>query len=191
MPRGAAAYPPAPRARLSRRLKRHCNSGQRPALPSPQAPQCSAASGPAAAGATASGAVTPARSRPGGSSGVAKAAPLPSWSQPIKDSVRGPAEAPLCAHLRTPGVHRGCGRRKPSELGIVTLAAQEIPICGEGATREEAVVALVDAALDYCDVYQDRIELFSHTDSARTQGLMLKLLRCGANRDAVRHELGV
>jgi antitoxin (DNA-binding transcriptional repressor) of toxin-antitoxin stability system len=77
------------------------------------------------------------------------------------------------------------------ELGVVTLAVEEIPVYGEGATRKEAVVALVDAVLDYCDVYQERIELFSHMDSPRTQGLMLKLLRCGNDRDAIRHELGV
>ena len=77
------------------------------------------------------------------------------------------------------------------ELGVITLAVQEIPIYGEGHTRDEAGSALIDAALDYVVVYEERIELFSYGDSPKTQGLMLKLLRCRGDREAIKKTLGL
>ena len=77
------------------------------------------------------------------------------------------------------------------ELGLLTISVAEIPIYGEGQGREEAAESLVDAALDYSRVYEERIELFSRVDSALTQAYMLRLLRCGGDRIAIGHALGV
>lgn len=77
------------------------------------------------------------------------------------------------------------------ELGVLTISVDEIPIYGEGRSREQAVESLVDAALDYARVYEERIELFSHVDSPLTQAHMLKLLRCGGDRAALKQALGV
>jgi len=75
------------------------------------------------------------------------------------------------------------------ELGVITIAVTEIPIYGEGKCHEEAIESLIDAAVDYSAVYLSRIELFSHIDPPRTQGLMLKLLRCEGDRAAIRQAL--
>ncbi|MBT9177144.1 MAG: hypothetical protein DDT20_01474 [Firmicutes bacterium] len=77
------------------------------------------------------------------------------------------------------------------ELGVITIAVADIPIYGEGVSREAAVHSLLDAAIDYTTVYRERIELFSHTDSPRTQALMIKLLRCEGDRVALRKALGL
>ena len=78
-----------------------------------------------------------------------------------------------------------------AELGVTTVAVEEIPVYGEGQTREEAIQSLLDATLDYAEVYLERIELFSHTDSPKTQGLMIRLLRCREDRQAIRQTLGI
>lgn len=77
------------------------------------------------------------------------------------------------------------------ELGVITIAIDEIPVYGEGQSHDEAIQSLIDAVLDYTAVYEERIELFSRTESPRTQGLMLKLLRCSQDREAIRQALGL
>lgn len=81
--------------------------------------------------------------------------------------------------------------RRDDELGILTISVKEVPIYGEGHSREEAIESLVDAALDYSSVYEDRIELFSRVDSPETQAHMLKIIRCRGDRGAVRQVLGL
>ncbi|MBT9135422.1 MAG: hypothetical protein DDT34_00477 [Firmicutes bacterium] len=75
------------------------------------------------------------------------------------------------------------------DLGTITIAIEEIPVYGEALNREEAIGSLIDALADYSAVYLERIALFSHTDSARNQGLMLKILRCGDDRVSLRRAL--
>lgn len=77
------------------------------------------------------------------------------------------------------------------ELGLVTISVKEIPVYGEGRSREQAIESLLDAVLDYRLVYEENIQLFSRVDSAETRGLMLKLMRCGDDRQAVGAALGL
>lgn len=77
------------------------------------------------------------------------------------------------------------------ELNRITILVEEIPVYGEGSSRAEAVETLIDAVLDYLNVYVERIELFSQIDSPKTQGLILKLRRCGHDRQAIRAALGL
>jgi len=79
---------------------------------------------------------------------------------------------------------------RDDELGVTTIAVREIPVYGEGPTREEAIVSLVEAALDYSEVYREKIELFSRADTPEQQGLMLKLMRCGTDHEAIKRTLG-
>lgn len=78
-----------------------------------------------------------------------------------------------------------------AELNILTIAVKEIPVYGEGSSKEEAIEALTDAVLDYLSVYEERIELFNQVDTPETQGYVLKLRRCGTDRQAIRETLGL
>jgi len=75
------------------------------------------------------------------------------------------------------------------ELGIYTLAIDEIPPYGEGKTKEEAIESLLDAIHDYCDAYLYRLEVYSVLDTPTQRALMLKLIRCGEDRKAILHAL--
>lgn len=77
------------------------------------------------------------------------------------------------------------------ELGILTISVKEIPVYGEGHSVAEATESLVDAVLDYSSVYAQHIELFSHVDTPETRGYMLKLMRCGSDRQAIKKALGL
>lgn len=77
------------------------------------------------------------------------------------------------------------------ELGVVTISVDEIPIYGEGNTQQEAINSLVDAAIEYTSVYQEKIDLFSRTDSPMVQAFMVKLIRAGEDRQAVQEALGI
>ncbi len=78
-----------------------------------------------------------------------------------------------------------------AELGVTTVSVSEIPIYGEGASRESAIQSLIDTALDYKAVYLEKIESFRLADSAAVQALMLKLIRCGDDRASIRQALGL
>lgn len=77
------------------------------------------------------------------------------------------------------------------ELGIHTIALDGFPPYGEGKSREEAIESLTDAVIDYCDVYIYRADVYRKMDSASNRAFMLKLIRCGSDRDAIRHTLGL
>ncbi|MGE5527754.1 MAG: hypothetical protein ACM3X6_01245 [Patescibacteria group bacterium] len=80
---------------------------------------------------------------------------------------------------------------RDDELGVTTIALEDLPVYGEGTTRAVAIESLVDAVLDYTAVYKEKIELFSKIDTPVQQGRMLKLMRCGGDRDAIKRAIGV
>jgi len=77
------------------------------------------------------------------------------------------------------------------ELGGMTIAVDELPVYGEGDTREEAVADLLEAVVDYCNVYTDNIEMYRQVEGPRQRALMLKLLRCKDNKERLRQTLKV
>lgn len=74
---------------------------------------------------------------------------------------------------------------------VYTVALDGFPPYGEGKTREEAVESLVDTVIDYCGVYVERAEVYRKLDTALDRAFMLKLIRCGEDREAIRRELGL
>ena len=74
---------------------------------------------------------------------------------------------------------------------VVTIAVNELPVYGEGKTREEAIVDLIKTALEYTEIYLDQIDLYSRVDSPMKQAYMLKLIRCGMDETALRKALGL
>ena len=78
-----------------------------------------------------------------------------------------------------------------TDLNVVTIAINEVPLYGEGESREAAINDLIDSTLEFLDIYQEQIEVYSKVDSPQKKVFMLKLLRCGTNRDTIRKTYGL
>ena len=76
-------------------------------------------------------------------------------------------------------------------LGGLTIAIPNLPIYGEGNTREEAVEKLIDAVIEFREAYLDNLELYKRSESLDNKIIMMKLLRCGNDREAIRAALKV
>jgi len=76
-------------------------------------------------------------------------------------------------------------------LGGLTIAIPNLPIYGEGNTREEAVEKLIDAVIEFREAYLDNLELYKRSESLDNKIIMMKLLRCGDDREAIRAALKV
>lgn len=76
-------------------------------------------------------------------------------------------------------------------VGGVTIAIPYLPMYGEGETREQAIENLVDAVIEFREAYTENLELYKRSESAFNQAVMLKLLRCGNDREAIRAALKV
>jgi len=76
-------------------------------------------------------------------------------------------------------------------LGGLTIAIPYLPMYGEGEIREEAIENLINAVVEFCEVYIKKLELYKRSESAYNQAIMLKLLRCNNNRKAIRAALKI
>jgi len=77
------------------------------------------------------------------------------------------------------------------ELNGWTVWTVEVPMYGEGRTREEAIESLIDSLIEFSKIYLDEIEIFSKTESMEKQVFMLKILRCNGNKKLIAKELGI
>ncbi len=75
------------------------------------------------------------------------------------------------------------------ELGIYTVSADDINIYGEGSTKDEAIEDLLTSIIEYASIYVEQIDLFSKVEDITKQGYMLKVIRCGSNRDKLKKVL--
>lgn len=76
-------------------------------------------------------------------------------------------------------------------VGGLTIAVPHLPIYGEGNTREEAIEDLIDAVIEFREAYLENLELYKRSESLDNKIVMLKLLRCGNDREAIRAALKV
>lgn len=76
------------------------------------------------------------------------------------------------------------------ELEVYTASVEEIEMWGEGVSREQAIQNLVDCVLHYLEVYLNNIELFRLTETPEKRAIILKLLRCGKDRELLRKTMG-
>ena len=72
-----------------------------------------------------------------------------------------------------------------------TVAIQEVPLYGAGATREDAIDNLIDATIEFVGIYKEQMDLFNKVYTSAQKIYMLKLLRCGKDRDAIRKAYGL
>jgi predicted RNase H-like HicB family nuclease len=72
-----------------------------------------------------------------------------------------------------------------------TISVNEVPLYGTGTTREAAIENLIDATIEYVEIYQEKMEVFNKVDSPQSKMYMLKLIRCGNDRDAIRKAYGL
>lgn len=77
------------------------------------------------------------------------------------------------------------------DVGGLTIAISNLPIFGEGDTRAEAVEDLIDAVIEFREAYLENLELYKRSESAYSRAIVLKLLRCGDDREAIRAALKV
>ena len=74
---------------------------------------------------------------------------------------------------------------------VITIAVNELPVYGEGKTREAAIEDLLETVIEYVDIYLNQIDLFSRIDTPKKQAYMLKLIRCGKDKSDLRKALGL
>ncbi|WP_418792346.1 hypothetical protein [Phosphitispora sp. TUW77] len=79
---------------------------------------------------------------------------------------------------------------KDEELGVHTVALNEIDLYGEGETVELAIEDLLTSIIEYLTVYVDKIDMFSRVESEIKQVYVLKLLRCNGDREKIKKAIG-
>jgi len=77
------------------------------------------------------------------------------------------------------------------ELGVHTVSADDINIYGEGSTKAEAIEDLLNSIIEYAAVYVEQIDLFSKVEDITKQGYMLKVIRCGNDKEKLKKVLGL
>ena len=77
------------------------------------------------------------------------------------------------------------------ELKGWTVWTVEVPMYGEGKTRDEAIDDLINSLVEFSEIYINEIEIFSKTESTEKQVYMLKILRCNGNKEMIARELGI
>lgn len=77
------------------------------------------------------------------------------------------------------------------ELGIYTIALNEIDIYGEGHSKQEAIDDLLDSLQEYLSIYYEQIGLFTKLEPVDKQLYMLKLLRCNGDVNLMRNTIGL
>lgn len=77
------------------------------------------------------------------------------------------------------------------EFGIYTVSANDINIYGEGGTKAEAIEDLLTSITEYAAIYVEQIDMFSKVEDITKQGYMLKVIRCGSDREKLKKVLGL
>jgi len=77
------------------------------------------------------------------------------------------------------------------DVGGLTITILNLPIYGEGNTREEAVEKLIDAVIEFREAYLENLELYNRSESVDNKIIIMKLLCCGDEREAIRAALKV
>ena len=62
---------------------------------------------------------------------------------------------------------------------------------GEGKTREEAINDLLDSIIEFAQIYNEKIDLFSKVESVEKQVYMMKILRSQSDKNNLKKELGL
>jgi hypothetical protein len=75
------------------------------------------------------------------------------------------------------------------ELGGYTISFREIDMYGEGATKEEAIQNVLDSVIEYINIYDEQIEIFSKVESIEKHMYMCKLIRCENDIEMLRKVL--
>jgi hypothetical protein len=77
------------------------------------------------------------------------------------------------------------------ELVVYTVSANDINIYGEGSTKAEAIEDLLNSILEYAAIYVEQIDVFSKVEDITKQGYMLKIIRCGSDKEKLKKVLGL
>ncbi|MCG2788560.1 MAG: hypothetical protein L6405_01230, partial [Actinomycetia bacterium] len=77
------------------------------------------------------------------------------------------------------------------ELKIFTISVLELNMYGEGKTREEAIVDLLDSIIEFVQIYTEKIDLFSKVESVEKQVYMMKILRSISDKNNLKKDLGL
>lgn len=64
------------------------------------------------------------------------------------------------------------------ELGALTIEVEELPVYGEGDTREDALNDLLASVVEYCSIYTENIEFYQQGENYGHKTVMAALLRC-------------
>ena len=78
-----------------------------------------------------------------------------------------------------------------AELDTFTISVLELNMYGEGKTREEAINDLLDSIVEFAQIYNEKIDLFSKAESVEKQVYMMKILRSVSDRNSLKKELGL
>lgn len=77
------------------------------------------------------------------------------------------------------------------EFGVYTVSADDINMYGEGNTKTEAIEDLLTSILEYAAIYVEQIDMFSKVEDITKQGYMIKVVRCGSDKEKLKKVLGL
>jgi len=77
------------------------------------------------------------------------------------------------------------------ELKTFTISVLELNMYGEGKTREEAINDLLDSIIEFAQIYNEKIDLFSKVESVEKQVYMMKILRSASDKNSLKKDLGL
>lgn len=76
------------------------------------------------------------------------------------------------------------------ELCKLTIMVEELPVYGEGDTREDALDDLLASVVEYCSIYSENIEFYQQIESDEQKTVMAALLIC-KDKDEIRKLLSI
>jgi len=68
------------------------------------------------------------------------------------------------------------------ELGIYTLSLEKLNLYGEGTTLKDAKEDLVNTIMAWCNIYQEKIDMYEKMFDDEYKSYMLKLMRLSCDR---------
>lgn len=68
------------------------------------------------------------------------------------------------------------------EMGIYTVSFDKLNMYGEGSSLDEAKEDLVDTIMEWCDIYQENIDMYEKMFDDEYKSYMLKLMRLSCDR---------
>lgn len=75
------------------------------------------------------------------------------------------------------------------ELGGYTISFRDIDMYGEGNTKKEAIQNVLDSIIEYINIYDEQIELFSKVESIEKHMYMCKLIKYKNDTEMLRKVL--